>query len=309
MATCELFRAAFGSDKDARREAWKVLNREGIDRLIIALSGQQECGTRLSLQQAADDVYFPLADAQDMERLAAAFVKSEALDRRRVAASISARFWPGTEFDGIDKARLIAKASGCRIPTWFGVGDRITDEAISYLIENWADFEVVDPDYGLLDFNWEHLSLEQFARLAVAMFRDPEIAESLGREVSILASDNKSIAGACALGFACLMNSIEPGALPNLIRSLAVSRWVLRNLREDTPTALRRIEMVGFDRLQVELEPSRGNILVDNVQGIIRRFIAGEDIRDELRRVIPLRARDKLPTLAEQQRAEMEAYQ
>lgn len=305
MATSELMRQAYGSDKDARREAWKVLGREGIDRLIIKLGGAQEGEARLTWQQAIDGVYFPLADAQDLGRLAEAFVKSEIPNRRKIAASISANFWPCSEFNGLDEARRVARASGFRIPTRFGFGERITDDAISYLVEHWADFEIVDPAYGLLDFNWEHLSLDGFSRLAVTMVSDPEIAEVLGESRVMLTS--ASADGISALGLACLLDAIEPGILPNLIRSLAVSRWVIRHLRAGT--ALGRVEMFGLDRLQRELEPSRGNIVVDNVQGIIRGFFAGEDIREELRRAIPLQPGGRLPTLAEQQRAEIEAYQ
>ncbi|MCW4647220.1 hypothetical protein [Pseudomonas aeruginosa] len=307
MATCELFREAFGSDKDARREAWKVLNREGIDRLIIKLGGAQEGEARLSLQQAIDGVYFPLADAQDLGRLAEAFVKSEIPNRRKIAASITANFWPCSEFDGIEEARRVARASGFRIPTRFGSGERITDDAISYLVEHWADFEIVDPAYSLLDFSWEHLSLDGFSRLAVTMVSDPEIAEVLGDSRVMLASS--SVEGMSALGLACLLDAIEPGNIPNLIRCLAVSRWVVRHLRAGTHATLGKVEMFGLDRLQRELEPSRGNIVVDNVQGIIRRFFAGEDIRDELRRAIPLQPGGRLPTLAEQQKAEMEILQ
>lgn len=305
MATSELMRQAYGSDKDARRDAWKVLGREGIDRLIIKLGGAQEGEARLTWQQAIDGVYFPLADAQDLGRLAEAFVKSEIPNRRKIAASITANFWPCSEFNGLDEARRVARASGFRIPTRFGFGERITDDAISYLVEHWADFEIVDPAYGLLDFNWEHLSLDGFSRLAVAMVSDPEIAEVLGESRVMLTS--ASADGMSALGLACLLDAIEPGILPNLIRSLAVSRWVIRHLRAGT--ALGRVEMFGLDRLQRELEPSRGNIVVDNVQGIIRRFFAGEDIREELRRAIPLQPGGRLPTLAEQQQVEMEIFQ
>ncbi len=305
MATSELMRQAYGSDKDARRDAWKVLGREGIDRLIIKLGGAQEGEARLTWQQAIDGVYFPLADAQDLGRLAEAFVKSEIPNRRKIAASITANFWPCSEFNGLDEARRVARASGFRIPTRFGFGERITDDAISYLVEHWADFEIVDPAYGLLDFNWEHLSLDGFSRLAVTMVSDPEIAEVLGESRVMLTSASGD--GMSALGLACLLDAIEPGILPNLIRSLAVSRWVIRHLRAGT--ALGRVEMFGLDRLQRELEPSRGNIVVDNVQGIIRGFFAGEDIREELRRAIPLQPGGRLPTLAEQQQAEIEAYQ
>ncbi|MBX6653870.1 hypothetical protein ISF12_11510 [Pseudomonas aeruginosa] len=305
MATSELMRQAYGSDKDARRDAWKVLGREGIDRLIIKLGGAQEGEARLTWQQAIDGVYFPLADAQDLGRLAEAFVKSEIPNRRKIAASITANFWPCSEFNGLDEARRVARASGFRIPTRFGFGERITDDAISYLVEHWADFEIVDPAYGLLDFNWEHLSLDGFSRLAVTMVSDPEIAEVLGESRVMLTSDSAD--GMSALGLACLLDAIEPGILPNLIRSLAVSRWVIRHLRAGT--ALGRVEMFGLDRLQRELEPSRGNIVVDNVQGIIRRFFAGEDIREELRRAIPLQPGGRLPTLAEQQQVEMEIFQ
>ncbi|EPG8943889.1 hypothetical protein L4Z64_001296 [Pseudomonas aeruginosa] len=305
MATSELMRQAYGADKDARRDAWKVLGREGIDRLIIKLGGAQEGEARLTWQQAIDGVYFPLADAQDLGRLAEAFVKSEIPNRRKIAASISANFWPCSEFNGLDEARRVARASGFRIPTRFGFGERITDDAISYLVEHWADFEIVDPAYGLLDFNWEHLSLDRFSRLAATMVSDPEIAEVLGESRVMLTS--ASADGMSALGLACLLDAIEPGILPNLIRSLAVSRWVIRHL--SAGTALGRVEMFGLDRLQRELEPSRGNIVVDNVQGIIRGFFAGEDIREELRRAIPLQPGGRLPTLAEQQQAEIEAYQ
>ncbi|HCH7782523.1 TPA: hypothetical protein NNM78_001957 [Pseudomonas aeruginosa] len=307
MATSELMRQAYGSDKDARREAWKVLGREGIDRLIIKLGGAQEGEARLTWQQAIDGVYFPLADAQDLGRLAEAFVKSEIPNRRKIAASITANFWPCSEFDGIDEARRVARTNGFRIPTRFGFGERITDDAISYLVEHWADFEIVGPAYGLLDFNWEHLSLDGFSRLAVTMLSDPEIAEALGESRVMLTS--ASAEGICALGLACLLDAIEPGILPTLTRSLAVSRWVLRHLRAGTPATLGKVEMFGLDRLQRELEPSRGNIVVDNVQGIIRRFFAGEDIREELRRAIPLQPGGRLPTLAEQQQVEMEIFQ
>lgn len=76
-------------------------------------------------------------------------------------------------------------------------------------MEHWADFEIVDPAYGLLDFSWEHLSLDGFSRLAVTMVSDPEIAEVLGDSRVMLASS--SVEGMSALGLACLLDAIEPG--------------------------------------------------------------------------------------------------